>query len=100
MFVIRLEVKSLSFLVLYVPLNADELKIMQKPFYFTPELLLRYFTWKMDNNGRFCDVPKELAEIVGPIFFLILGSYFYGFVNQFHDERYQLLSGLSEAAAP
>ncbi|EJF92941.1 hypothetical protein ME9_01383 [Bartonella taylorii 8TBB] len=45
---------------------------MQKPFHFMLELLLRHFTWKMDNNGQFFYVSKELAEIVG----LISSSYF------------------------
>ncbi|EJF75354.1 PAS domain-containing protein [Bartonella alsatica] len=98
--IIRLKMKPVSFLVLYAPLKSDELKNNQELFYFTPKLLPQRFTWKMDRNGRFCDVSKELAKIVGPISSSILGSSFHELADQFNDERYRLLNGFIAAALP
>ncbi|EJF82308.1 PAS domain-containing sensor histidine kinase [Bartonella doshiae] len=73
---------------------------MQKHFRFTPELLPRRFTWKIDENGRFFEVSKELAEIVGPVSSSILGSHFYELARRFHDEQYQVLGGFIEEVMP
>lgn len=98
--ILRLSVKPAHFLVLYTPLESDELNSDQESFHFTPELLPQRFTWKMDKNGRFCDVSKELAEIVGPLSSSILGLSFHELAHQFNDERYQVLSGFITAALP
>ncbi|WP_019219838.1 PAS domain-containing sensor histidine kinase [Bartonella florencae] len=98
--VIRLQVKPVHFLVLYAPLESDALKNEQEPFRFTSEFLPQRFTWKMDKNGRFYEVSKELAEIVGPISSSILGLSFHELAHQFNDKRYRLLSGFITAALP
>ncbi|VEJ44961.1 PAS domain-containing sensor histidine kinase [Bartonella vinsonii] len=98
--IIRLEIRPASFLVLCMPLKAEELKSKQELFHFRAELLPQRFTWRMDKNGRFCDVSKELAEIVGPLSSSILRSDFCELTKRFSDERYQLLSGFIEAAVP
>ncbi len=54
----------------------------------------------MDKNGRFYEVSKELAAIVGPISSSILGLNFHELAHQFSDERYRLLSGFITAALP
>ncbi|WP_273754865.1 PAS domain-containing sensor histidine kinase [Bartonella sp. MM73XJBT.G] len=86
-------------------LKADELskrglECKQEAFCFTPELLPRPFTWKIDHNGLFCEVSKELAEVVGPLSSSILGFSFHELAHQFNDDRYQVLSRFIEAAMP
>ncbi|WP_375682365.1 ATP-binding protein [Bartonella sp. AP40SXNS] len=81
-------------------LNTNELKCKQEAFRFTPELLPRPFTWKIDSNGLFCEVSKELAEVVGPLSSSILGCSFHDLAYQFNDERYRILSRFIEAAVP
>ncbi len=98
--VLRLQVKPVRFLVLCAPLESDTLNSNQEPFHFTPEFLPQRFTWKMDKNGRFYEVSKELAAIVGPISSSILGLNFHELAHQFSDERYRLLSGFITAALP
>lgn len=98
--ILRLRVKPAHFLVLYTLLEPDALNSDQEPFHFTPELLPQRFTWKMDKNGRFCDISKELAEIVGPLSSSVLGSSFHELARQFNDERYQVLSSFIAAALP
>ncbi|AFR26006.1 hypothetical protein [Bartonella quintana] len=91
--IICLSVKTESFLILCALLKEEKLNYEQELFRFIPELLPRRFTWKMDKNGRFCDVSKELAEIFGSLSSSILGSHFRELANQFHGERYRVLSG-------
>ncbi|WP_273721435.1 MULTISPECIES: PAS domain-containing sensor histidine kinase [unclassified Bartonella] len=98
--ILRLRMKPAHFLVLYAQLEPDALNTDQEPFHFTPKLLPQRFTWKMDKNGRFCDVSKELAEIVGPLSSSILGLSFHELAHQFNDERYQVLSDFIAAALP
>ncbi|GAA5100294.1 HAMP domain-containing sensor histidine kinase [Bartonella acomydis] len=98
--VIRLQVKPMRFLVLYAPLQSDVLNSNQESFHFTPEFLPQRFTWKMDKNGRFYEVSKELSAIVGPISSSILGLSFHELAHQFNDERYQSLGGFITAALP
>ncbi|WP_375656513.1 ATP-binding protein [Bartonella sp. CM120XJJH] len=81
-------------------LNTNELKCQQEAFRFTPELLPRPFTWEIDHNGLFCEVSKELAEVVGPLSSSILGCSFHELAHQFHDDRYLVLSRFIEAAMP
>lgn len=80
--------------------RANELKCKQEAFCFIPELLPRPFTWKIDHNGLFCEVSKELAEVVGPLSSSILGCSFHELAHQFKDDRYQVLSRFIEAAMP
>ncbi|WP_208435092.1 PAS domain-containing sensor histidine kinase [Bartonella phoceensis] len=98
--IVRLKVQPASFLVLYTPLKSDVLKSDQEPFHFTPQLLPKRFTWKMDKNGRFYEISKELAETVGPISSSIVGSDFHELTKRFNDERYQVLSDFITAALP
>ncbi|WP_208440320.1 PAS domain-containing sensor histidine kinase [Bartonella raoultii] len=98
--ILRLGVQPEHFLVLYAPLELDALSSDQKLFHFTPEFLPQRFMWKMDKNGRFCDVSKELAETVGPLSSSILGLGFHELASQFNDERYHLLSSFITAASP
>ncbi|AQX30219.1 PAS domain-containing sensor histidine kinase [Bartonella schoenbuchensis] len=98
--VIRLGVKPTSFLVLYAQLNEDELDRGQGSFSFKPHLLPRRFIWKMDADGYFCEVSKELAETVGPISSRIIGSDCHKLADQFNDEGYRSLSSFIEAAIP
>ncbi|WP_019223394.1 PAS domain-containing sensor histidine kinase [Bartonella rattaustraliani] len=98
--VIRLQVNPVRFLVLYAPLESNDLKNNQKLFHFTTELLPQRFTWRIDKEGRFCEVSKELAEIVGPLSSSILGSDFDALSNRFHDERYQEFSSLVAELVP
>ncbi|WP_455475910.1 ATP-binding protein [Bartonella sp. B17] len=98
--IIRLKVKPASFLIFYASLKAGDLNKEQTPFRFMPELLPRRFTWKIDKNGKFYDISRELAEIVGPVSSCILGSNFYELANKFRDERYLTLGGFIEAATP
>ncbi|WP_139412848.1 PAS domain-containing sensor histidine kinase [Bartonella mastomydis] len=79
-------------------LSTSELECKQEAFCFTPELLPRPFTWKIDHNGLFCEVSKELAEVVGPLSSSILGCSFHELAHQFNDDRYQVLSRFIEAA--
>lgn len=81
-------------------LSTSELECKQEAFCFTPELLPRPFTWKIDHNGLFCEVSKELAEVVGPLSSSILGCSFHELAHQFNDDRYQVLSRFIEAAMP
>lgn len=81
-------------------LSNNELKCKQEAFCFIPELLPRPFTWKIDHNGLFCEVSKELAEVVGPLSSSILGCGFHELAHQFNDERYLVLSRFIEAAMP
>ncbi|QEE11618.1 PAS domain-containing sensor histidine kinase [Bartonella krasnovii] len=86
-------------------LKADELstsglECKQEAFCFTPELLPRPFTWEIDCNGLFCEVSKELAEVVGPLSSSILGCSFHELAYQFNDDRYLVLSRFIEAAMP
>lgn len=81
-------------------LNTNKLKCKQEAFCFTPELLPRPFTWEIDRNGLFCEVSKELAEVVGPLSSSILGRSFHDLAHQFNDERYLVLSRFIEAAMP
>ncbi|PIT70375.1 PAS domain-containing sensor histidine kinase [Bartonella tribocorum] len=81
-------------------LNTNELKCKQEAFCFTPELLPRPFTWEIDRNGLFCEVSKELAEVVGPFSSSILGCSFHELSHQFNDDRYRVLSRFIEAAVP
>ncbi|MBB4076616.1 PAS domain S-box-containing protein [Bartonella fuyuanensis] len=81
-------------------LNRNELKCKQEAFRFTPELLPRPFTWKIDNNGLFCEVSKELSEVVGPLSSSILGCSFHELAHQFNDDRYRVLCRFIEAAIP
>ncbi|WP_142415836.1 PAS domain-containing sensor histidine kinase [Bartonella massiliensis] len=80
--------------------NTNKLECKQEAFHFTPELLPRPFTWEIDCNGLFCEVSKELAEVVGPLSSSILGCNFHELAYQFNDERYQVLSHFIEAAIP
>ncbi|MCZ2203307.1 sensor histidine kinase [Bartonella sp. A05] len=98
--VIRLRVRPASFLVLCAQLDADDSDSSQKPFSFTPSLLPRRFIWKMDADGRFCEVSKELTETVGPISSRILGADFHRLAHQFSDERYRELGDFIKAATP
>ncbi|MBA9083305.1 PAS domain S-box-containing protein [Bartonella chomelii] len=98
--VIRLGVKPTSFLVLYAQLNGDELNRGQGSFSFKPHLLPRRFIWKMDADGYFCEVSKELAETVGPMSSRIIGSDCHKLADQFNDEGYRSLSSFIEAAIP
>nr|CDP79717.1 sensory box histidine kinase [Bartonella schoenbuchensis] len=98
--VIRLGVKPTSFLVLYAQLNGDELGRGQGSFSFKPHLLPRRFIWKMDADGYFCEVSKELAETVGPMSSRIIGSDCHKLADQFNDEGYRSLSSFIEAAIP
>ncbi|WP_208440698.1 PAS domain-containing sensor histidine kinase [Bartonella raoultii] len=81
-------------------LSTSELECKQEAFCFTPELLPRPFTWEIDHNGLFCEVSKELAEVVGPRSSSILGCSFYELAHQFNDDRYQVLGRFIEAAMP
>ncbi|WP_254473068.1 ATP-binding protein [Bartonella sp. B1098] len=81
-------------------LSTSELECKQEAFCFIPELLPRPFTWEIDHNGLFCEVSKELAEVVGPFSSSILGYSFHELAHQFHDDRYQVLSRFIEAAMP
>lgn len=81
-------------------LSTSELECKQEAFCFTPELLPRPFTWKIDHNGLFYEVSKELAEVVGPLSSSILGCSFHELAHQFNDDRYQVLSRFIEAAMP
>ncbi|QEE08907.1 PAS domain-containing sensor histidine kinase [Bartonella kosoyi] len=81
-------------------LSTSELECKQEAFCFIPELLPRPFTWKIDHNGLFCEVSKELAEVVGPLSSSILGCSFHELAHQFKDDRYQVLSRFIEAAMP
>ncbi|WP_273783494.1 PAS domain-containing sensor histidine kinase [Bartonella sp. AU15XJBT] len=81
-------------------LSNNELKCEKKAFCFIPELLPRPFTWEIDHNGLFCEVSKELAEVVGPLSSSILGCSFHELAHQFNDDRYRVLSRFIEAAMP
>ncbi|EJF85913.1 PAS domain-containing sensor histidine kinase [Bartonella rattimassiliensis] len=81
-------------------LNTNEVKCKQETFRFTPGFLPRPFTWEIDKNGLFCEVSKELAEVVGPLSSSILGCSFYELAHRFNDERYRILSRFIEAAMP
>ncbi|WP_102830559.1 PAS domain-containing sensor histidine kinase [Bartonella bovis] len=98
--VVRLGVKPTSFLVLYTQLNENELDKGQETFSFKPHLLPRRFIWKMDANGYFYEISKELAETVGPMSSNIIGSDCHKLADQFNDERYRSLSSFIEAAIP
>nr|WP_245410041.1 HAMP domain-containing sensor histidine kinase [Bartonella tribocorum] len=60
----------------------------------------RPFTWEIDHNGLFCEVSKELAEVVGPLSSSILGCSFHELAHQFNDDRYRILSRFIETAIP
>ncbi|WP_175868610.1 PAS domain-containing sensor histidine kinase [Bartonella gabonensis] len=81
-------------------LSTNELDCKQEAFCFIPELLPRPFTWEIDHNGLFCEVSKELAEVVGPLSSSILGCSFHELAHQFNDDRYRVLSHFIEAAMP
>ncbi|ENN93244.1 PAS domain-containing sensor histidine kinase [Bartonella bovis] len=98
--VIRLGVKPTSFLVLYTQLSENELDKSQGIFSFKPHLLPRRFIWKMDADGYFYEISKELAETVGPMSSNIIGSDCHKLADQFNDERYRSLSSFIEAAMP
>ncbi|WP_409361613.1 hypothetical protein ACRPOS_001290 [Bartonella heixiaziensis] len=54
----------------------------------------------MDKHGRFCNVSKDLGQIICSLLFSILGSNFHEVANQFKDDRYRELSGFIEAFIP
>ncbi|PIT69488.1 PAS domain-containing sensor histidine kinase [Bartonella tribocorum] len=80
--------------------STNKLKCEKKAFCFIPELLPRPFTWEIDHNGLFCEVSKELAEVVGPLSSSILGCSFHELAHQFNDDRYRILSRFIETAIP